>query len=84
MAFIARPIGGTLRRFEEALQNPHDPRERFDGGFPVALKCEACGKYAHGPRALIHEAMKEHMESDCTARKNKLAEHVMRVAYPRI
>lgn len=85
MVFIARPIGGTIRRFDEAIERPHDPRERFDGGFPVALRCEKCGKYAHGPRALIREAMREHQETACSARHTKADEpNVMRVAYPRI
>lgn len=84
MAFIARPIGNTLRRFDEALHRPHDPRERFDGNFPVMMRCELCGEVGMAGRADVREAMREHRESYCKARHTKVDDpHVMRIAYPR-
>lgn len=84
MTFIARPIGNTLRRFEEGLVKPHDPRERFDGNFPVAMRCEDCGEVGMAGRGDIQAAMREHRESYCKARRTKIDKpHVMRIAYPR-
>ena len=83
MTFIARPIGNTLRRFDEALHRPHDPRERFDGNFPVMMRCEDCGEVGMAGRADVSLAMKEHRESYCKARRTKADQPlVMRVAYP--
>ena len=83
MAFIARPVGNTLRRFDEALVKPHDPRERFDGNFPVAMRCELCGEVGMAGRAEVREAMAEHRRSHCKARHTHENDPtVMRIAYP--
>ena len=83
MAFIARPIGNTLRRFDEALVRPHDPRERFDTDFPVLMRCETCGEVGMARRGDVKLAMKEHRESYCKARHTKESEpNTMRIAYP--
>lgn len=82
--FTARPHGLTLRRVHDALTRPHDGRERFDADFPVAMRCERCGKLAHGPRNLMREAMEEHWRTVCPARHTKADEpQVMRILYPR-
>ena len=85
--FTARPIGNTLRRqdaFERAIHTPHDPRERFDGNFPVMMRCELCGEVGMAGRADVREAMAEHRESHCKARHRKPDEpNVMRIVYPR-
>ena len=86
MTFIARPIGNTLRRqddFVKAIHTPHDPRERFDGNFPVMIRCEVCGEVGMAGRADVHEAMREHRESYCKARHTKPdVPNTMRIAYP--
>jgi len=82
VAFIARPQGYTLMR--DALARPHDSRERFDPDFPVAMKCEKCGRIGHGPRRFMAEAMREHQQSECSARKSRAdVPQVMRILYPR-
>ncbi len=74
----------TERRVIDSLQRPHDPRERFDGDFPVVMRCELCGKFAHGLRSLIREAMREHRENDCPRRHTRPDEpNVHRIFYPR-
>ena len=87
MAFVSRPIGNTLRRqdaFTEALERPHDPRERFDGNFPVMMRCELCGEVGMAGRAEVREAMAEHRRSYCKARHTKADDPtVMRIGYPR-
>ena len=83
MPYIARPIGNTLRRFEDAIVRPHDPRERFDGNFPVMMRCELCGETGMANRGDISAAMKEHRESYCKARHTKPDEpNVQRIVYP--
>lgn len=81
--FTPRPQGATLRRVRDALERPHDPLERLDPGFPVAMRCEKCGKIAHGPRALMAEAIREHQETVCPARRRDDGPQVMRLFYPR-
>lgn len=87
MAFIARPIGNTLRRqdaFTEAIHRPHDPRERFDGNFPVMMRCELCGEIGMANRGDVSLAMKEHRESYCKKRHTQPDEpNVQRIVYPR-
>lgn len=84
MSFAARPRGLTVRRLQEALVAPHSAAERFDPDFQVAMRCSKCGKIAHGPRAFLAEAMREHLESDCPARKTKENEpQLMRLYYPK-
>jgi hypothetical protein len=80
--FRGRPVGSTLRREREALHRPHDPQERQDPEFPIAYKCEACGKVGYGPRRLLSEAVREHNEH-CSARRNT-EEHAARIFFPRI
>jgi hypothetical protein len=85
MAFVARQPGVTLRRQAfSALHLPGHPAERFDGDYPVVMRCELCGKFAHGPRGLISEAMREHRESACPKRHTKADEpNMARIFYPR-
>lgn len=85
MSFNGRQPGVTLRRkAKEALHTPHHPVERFDADFPVVMRCELCGKFAHGPRQFISEAMREHRESACPKRHTKADEpNVTRIFYPR-
>jgi hypothetical protein len=84
MPFIARPAGYTLRRVQDALVRPHDPAERMDPDFPVAMRCEACGKFAHGPRHLMAEAMREHRETACPARHYRPDDPIVtRILFPR-
>jgi hypothetical protein len=81
--FTSRPPGLTLRR--EALLRPHPASERFDPEFPVAMRCEKCGKYAHGPRKYMAEAMREHQRSVCPMRHTQPdTPQVMQVLYPRL
>ena len=84
--FTARPIGNTLRRqddFVRAIHTPHDPRERFDGNFPVMMRCEVCGEVGMAGRAEVREAMAEHRRSYCKARHTHQDDPtVMRIAYP--
>ena len=82
--FTPRPTGVTLKRAQEALVRPHSPGERLDPDFPVMLRCEKCGKHAFGPRRLMSEAMREHHQSDCPARRSRPDDpQVMRILYPR-
>lgn len=84
MTFVPRPQGRTLRRVEEAIHRPHDSVERMDPDFQVAMKCEKCGRVGHGPRRFMAEAMREHQQSECSARHVKAdAPQVMRILYPR-
>ena len=76
-----------VQRFNlaETLHNPHPGHERFDDQFPVAMKCNRCGKIAYGPRAFMREAMNEHWNEDCPARHTKAdAPKEMRLLYPRV
>lgn len=82
--FTARPKGVTLRRATDALHRPHDPKERFDPEFPVAMVCDKCGKHGFGPRKHMAEAMRIHQESECAARRTKADEpQLTRILYPR-
>lgn len=82
--FTSRPKGITLRRTEEYIARPHDPAERIDPNFRVAMRCDLCGKLAYGPRALMAEAMREHRESDCPKRHTHAdAPQVARILFPR-
>lgn len=82
--FAGRPPGTTLRRTREAIFRPHSPGERFDADFPTALACADCGKYTYAPRRFMAEAMREHRETICPARKTKMDEpHLMTILYPR-
>lgn len=84
MAFIARPQGSTLRRYEEAFVRTHHPQERFDLDFPVMMRCELCGEVGMAKRGDIKAAMREHRESYCKARHTKPDDpHVARIVYPR-
>jgi len=83
--FTSRPRGTTLRRSLDALTNPHDSEERFDPDFPIAYRCEDCGRVGYGPRKHLSEALREHRQSDCPARRTKIDEpHVTRLLYPRL
>ena len=83
MAFIARPQGQTLRRYQEAFVRPHDSKERFDLDFPVMMRCAECGEVGMAKRGDISAAMKEHRESYCRVRSAKQAdEFVQRIVYP--
>jgi len=82
--FKPRPSGLTLRRIQDALIRPHHSQERFDPDFPVAMRCEKCGKVGYGPRKHAREAMREHQRSECSARKTRENEpQLMRIFYPR-
>ena len=82
--FTPRPHGVTLRRVESYIHHPHDPVERMDPEFRVAMRCELCGKLAYGPRSLIGEAMREHRETTCPSRHTKPdAPLVTRILYPK-
>jgi hypothetical protein len=85
MSFNGRQPGVTLRRKAlEALHSPHSAAERFDPSFPVVMRCDLCGKFAHGPRKHIREAMREHRESACPKRHTKADEpNLTRIFYPR-
>jgi hypothetical protein len=80
--FTPRPVGTTLRRLEQFVARPHDPAERMDPEFPIAMRCEGCGKLAFGPRKLMQEAIREHKRSECPARKAN-PDPVTRIFYPR-
>ena len=68
----------------DALIRPHDPQERLDLDFPVAMACELCGRVCHGPRRYMAEAMREHQQSVCPMRHTHADEaQVMRILYPR-
>jgi hypothetical protein len=87
VAFNPRPIGNTLRRQDEfvrAIHQPHDPRERFDGNFPVMMRCELCGEVGMAGRAEVREAMAEHQRSYCKSRRRRDEPTTMRIAYPTI
>ena len=85
MAFIARPVGGTLlRKAREAVVEPYPGQDRFDPDFPVVMRCEECGKLGMAPRHLVSQAMYEHHNSDCPSRKTKPdAPNVTRIFYPK-
>lgn len=84
MAFVKRPSGWTLQRDRDALLNPHSGKERFDPDFPTAMRCQACGKHAYGPRRFMREAMQEHLRSDCPVRHTTADEvKEFRIFYPR-
>lgn len=72
------------RKAEEALHDPYPGPDRFEPGFPVVIRCDECGKLGMAPREHVREAMREHRESDCPARRTKADEpNVARVFYPR-
>ena len=72
------------RQAREALIRPHDFGERVDPDFPILMRCEMCGKHAFGLRKFMSEAMREHKESVCPARRTKADEpQVTRIFYPR-
>lgn len=82
--FVARPVGSTLRRIEDALHRPHSPVERTDPLFRVAMRCELCGKVAYGPRSEIGASMREHRESYCPKRRTHAdSPNSARIFYPR-
>ena len=81
--FTSRPSGLTLRRMQHALTHPHPASERFDPEFPVAMRCSKCGKFAHGPRGLLQEALRVHMESECSAR-HKDGPQITQVLSPKL
>lgn len=84
--FHPRMKGVTLRRrIDKALHDPHDGQERFDLEFPVATKCEFCGKIGYGPRRHMREAILEH-QKQCPARRtrSKAEEYRTDILYPRI
>lgn len=73
-----------LREAREALFKPHPGADRFDPDFKVSMRCSKCGRFAFGPRATMAEAMREHLEHDCPARKTQENEpQLMRLFYPR-
>lgn len=76
--------GREDRRAVEALRDPHPGDARWDPAFRTAFKCNRCGKFAYGPRALMREALQEHWQSDCSARHTK-ADTVMQaqILYPK-
>lgn len=79
-----RAPGVTMKRAREAEQRPHDAKERFDPDFPIALLCSDCGKYGYGPFKQMAEAMREHRETSCSARKTKADKpHTMQILFPR-
>lgn len=86
--FFPRPRGTTLRnadRIANAVNNPHPASERFDQEFPIAMQCNRCGKFAYGPRKHMRDAMKEHWETTCPARRSQAdAPMEMRLLYPRV
>lgn len=81
--FTPRPSGLTLRRLEHALIQPHPTSERFDPDFLVAMHCKKCGKVGHGPRGQLQEALREHMQSECSAR-HKDGPQITQVISPRL
>jgi hypothetical protein len=81
--FTPRPQGLTLLR--DAIVHPHPANERFDPDFPVAFKCNRCGKHGFAPRKVMREAMQSHWEEDCPARRSRADEpKEMRLLYPRV
>lgn len=79
--FNGRALGTTLRR---ALHEPHPFKERIDPEFPVAMRCEKCGRVCYGPRKHMAEAMREHQNSDCPMRHAHADEpQLMRIFYPK-
>ena len=79
--------GWTLRRrIDRALYEPHgdNGKERFDPEFPVATRCEFCGKIGYGPRRHMQEAIREHLKQ-CPAKRtrNKAEEYRTDIWYPR-
>jgi hypothetical protein len=86
VTFIVRPQGSTLRRrlTLEAMHAPHPGSDRFEEDFNVAMHCSKCGKLGYGPRVTMREAIQEHLENDCPARKTKEDEpQVTRLFYPK-
>jgi len=86
--FHPRTKGLTLRRrIRHALYEPYGDggKERFDPEFPVATRCEFCGKIGYGPRRNMQEAIREH-QKQCPARRtrNKADEYRTDILYPRI
>ena len=80
--------GWTLRRrVAKALYEPYadNGKERFDPEFPVATKCEFCGKYGYGPRRHMQEAIREH-QKQCPARRTRANAGEFRtdILYPRL
>lgn len=72
------------RKAIEALHQPHPGTERFESDFPVVMRCEECGKLGMAPRQHVSEAMREHRESDCPARRTKADEpNIARIFYPK-
>lgn len=82
--FVARPVGTTSRRLQDALHRPHSALERFDPEFPVAMRCKDCGKVGYGPRKHMKEAIDEHRQR-CPARVSHNDEQpfVTQILYPR-
>jgi hypothetical protein len=83
-----RTQGLTLRRrIRHALYQPYgdEGKERFDWEFPVATKCEFCGKIGYGPRRTMQEAIREHQEQ-CPAKRTRANATEFRtdILYPRI
>ncbi len=68
---------------QDALIRPHPATERFDPGFPVAMRCSKCGKVGYGPRDQMQDALREHMESECPAR-HKDGPQITQILSPRL
>jgi hypothetical protein len=84
--FHDRTRGLTLRRkIEKAVYQPHGDggKERFDLEFPVALRCQQCGKLGYGPRKNMQEAIREHT-LHCPAKRSRLkqSEYGTQILYP--
>lgn len=86
--FHPRRQGLTLRRtIRRAVYEPHadNGAERFDLEFPVALRCEFCGLYGHGPRRTMQDAMRDHLK-ECPAKRTRAnaAEYRTQILYPKV
>jgi len=56
----------------------------MDPDFPIAMKCQKCGRVGYGPRRYASEAMRQHMESDCSARhRQQDTPQVTQILFPR-
>lgn len=76
--------GANKALIHDALTRPHDPKERLDPDFPVAMACDLCGRVCHGPRRHMAEAIREHQQSVCPMRHTHPDQaQVMRILYPR-
>jgi hypothetical protein len=86
--FHPRTTGLTLRRrIRHALYEPYgdEGKERFDLEFPVATRCEFCGKIGYGPRRHMEAAIDEHRKQ-CPAKRQRMKAEEYRtdILYPRI